>query len=141
MHSRNNDSSSCYGISTISAIIGDTLALSKKEKDMIDRIIDNQIRLENLIVGRLSPGAGLGLRVMREDPFDSPFILSEREHRAMAKRSASAGKRAGTKVKRKVSGYQKEFGKQLKILKKKHPRTKISSLMRKAHIATRRVRK
>lgn len=141
MHSRNNDSSSCYGISIISTIIGDTLALSKKEKDMIDRIIDNQIRLENLIVGRISPAAGLGLRVMREDPFDSPFILSEREHRAMSKRAAGAGKKAGTKVKRKVSGYQKEFGKQLKILKKKHPRTKISSLMRKAHIATRRVRK
>ena len=108
---------------------------------MIDRIIDNQIRLENLIVGRISPAAGLGLRVMREDPFDSPFILSEKEHRAMSKRSATAGKKAGTKARRKVSGYQKEFGKQLKILKKKHPRTKISTLMKRAHIATRRIRK
>ena len=108
---------------------------------MIDRIIDNQIRLENLIIGRISPIAGLGTRIMREDPFDSPFIISEKEHRAMAKRSAAAGKKAGKKVRRKVSGYQKEFGKQLKILKKKHPRTKISKLMRKAHIATRKVRK
>jgi len=108
---------------------------------MIDRIIDRQMQLESLIVGRLSPAAGLGLRVMREDPFDSPFIISEKEHRARSKRSAAAGKRAGTKVKRKVSGYQKEFGKQLKILKKKHPRTKISTLMKRAHIATRKVRK
>lgn len=42
-----------------------------------------------------------------------------------------------TKKKRKVSNYQKEFGKQLKLLKKKHPRTKISNLMGKAHRATR----
>ena len=42
-----------------------------------------------------------------------------------------------TKKKRKVSNYQKEFGKQLKKLKKKHPRTKISKLMGKAHRATR----
>ena len=41
------------------------------------------------------------------------------------------------KKKRKTSNYQKEFGKQLKMLKKKHPRTKISNLMGKAHRATR----
>lgn len=46
-----------------------------------------------------------------------------------------------TRRRRKVSGYQKEFGKQLKKLKKKHPRTKISQLMKRAHIATRKVRK
>lgn len=46
-----------------------------------------------------------------------------------------------TKKKRKVSPYQKEFGKQLKKLKKKHPRTKITRLMKRAHAATRKVRK
>jgi len=45
------------------------------------------------------------------------------------------------KKKRKVSPYQKEFGKQLKKLKKKHPRTKITRLMKRAHAATRKVRK
>ena len=45
------------------------------------------------------------------------------------------------KKKRKVSGYQKEFGRQLKKLKKKHPRTPISKLMKKAHAATRRARR
>jgi hypothetical protein len=39
--------------------------------------------------------------------------------------------------KRKVSKYQKEFGVQLKKLKKKHPRTKITALMTRAHAATR----
>ena len=42
-----------------------------------------------------------------------------------------------TKRKRKVSPYQKEFGKQLKMLKAKHPRTKITRLMKRAHSATR----
>ena len=45
------------------------------------------------------------------------------------------------KKKRKVSKYQKEFGKQLKKLKAKHPRTKITQLMKRAHRATRKVMK
>ena len=46
-----------------------------------------------------------------------------------------------TKKKRKVSKYQKEFGKQLKKLKVKHPRTKITQLMKRAHRATRKALK
>jgi len=46
-----------------------------------------------------------------------------------------------TKKKRKVSKYQKEFGKQLKKLKAKHPRTKITKLMKRAHSATRKALK
>ena len=42
-----------------------------------------------------------------------------------------------SKKKRKVSKYQKEFGKQLKTLKKKFPRTPVTKLMKRAHIATR----
>ena len=44
---------------------------------------------------------------------------------------------ARTKKKRKVSKYQKEFGKQLKMLKAKHPRTPVTRLMKRAHSATR----
>jgi hypothetical protein len=40
------------------------------------------------------------------------------------------------KVKRKVGKYQKVFGKKLKALKAKHPRTAASSLMKKAHRQT-----
>lgn len=43
------------------------------------------------------------------------------------------------KVKRKASKYQREFGIQLKKLKKKHPRTAVRNLMKRAHRATRRV--
>ena len=46
-----------------------------------------------------------------------------------------------SKKKRKVSKYQKEFGKQLKKLKAKHPRTKITRLMKRAHSATRKALK
>jgi hypothetical protein len=45
------------------------------------------------------------------------------------------------KRKRKVSRYQREFGKQLKKLKKKHPRTSIGVLMKRAHRATRKALK
>ncbi|MHA1138560.1 MAG: hypothetical protein ACTSSE_18950 [Candidatus Thorarchaeota archaeon] len=43
-----------------------------------------------------------------------------------------------TKKKRKVSKYQREFGKVLKQLKRKHPRTPVTKLMKKAHRETKR---
>ena len=45
------------------------------------------------------------------------------------------------KKKRKISKYQKEFGRQLKLLKKKFPRTPITKLMKRAHAATRKALK
>ncbi len=50
-------------------------------------------------------------------------------------------KKVITKKKRKVSGYQREVGRQLKALKRKHPRTPVTSLMKKAHRAAKRARK
>ena len=41
------------------------------------------------------------------------------------------------KKKRKVSRYQKEFGRQMKKLKAAHPRTKVTQLMSRGHTATR----
>ena len=43
-----------------------------------------------------------------------------------------------TKAKRRVSSYQRQFGINLKKLKKKHPRTPLSKLMKKAHTMTKR---
>lgn len=40
------------------------------------------------------------------------------------------------KARKKVSAYQKELGRQLEKLKKKHPRTAMKDLMSKAHAAT-----
>jgi len=58
-------------------------------------------------------------------------------------RSRSNVIRVPKKIKktRKVSAYQKRFGINLKKLKKAHPRTNISVLMKKAHRMTRRDRK
>jgi hypothetical protein len=42
---------------------------------------------------------------------------------------------------RKKSKYSKELGRQLKMLKKKHPRTAITKLMKRAHRATRKALK
>ena len=42
---------------------------------------------------------------------------------------------------RKKSKYQRELGRQLKMLKKKHPRTAVTALMKRAHRATRRALK
>jgi hypothetical protein len=85
------------------------------------------------------------MRVAHEDPLNSPLILDREERIALLNETGDTARRTGRKirkkVKRKVSPYQKEFGKQLKILKKKHPRTKISKLMRRAHTATKKVRR
>jgi len=114
------------------------MALTAKEKQMINALVENQIRLEQMIANRAHPLAGLGHRISLEDPFDSPLVFSATEKKRIARRSASAGKRAGTKARRKVSKYQREFGKNLKRLKKKHPRTNISTLMKRSHAATKR---
>jgi len=46
---------------------------------------------------------------------------------------------APAKKKRRVSKYQREFGRQLKKLKAKHPRTPVTRLMKRAHAATKRI--
>ena len=45
--------------------------------------------------------------------------------------------RSAQKKKPKVSKYGKEFGRQLTTLIEKHPRTKVTELMTKAHAKTR----
>ena len=61
------------------------------------------------------------------------LISSERESEgaSLSQRSTK------TKVKRKVSAYQKKYGQMYKKLKKKHPRMKFGVLSKKAHALTR----
>ena len=59
------------------------------------------------------------------------LITSERESEGAREKAKVARK------KKRVSKYSREFGRQLKKLKAKHPRTKVSSLMKRAHRATR----
>jgi len=63
------------------------------------------------------------------------LIGSERESEGATLAAAPKKKR------RKVSKYSREFGIQLKKLIKKHPRSKVTSLMSKAHAKTRRALK
>ena len=105
---------------------------------IIDALIENQLRLERMIADRAHPLAGIGVRVKQSDPLNSPLLFTESERKSLARKVGSSAKKSGQKKRRKVSAYQKEFGSQLKKLKSKHHRTKISSLMRKAHVNTRR---
>lgn len=120
------------------------MALTAKEKRMIADLIDRQMALEQFIATRAHPLAGLGMRLHHDDPLNSPFILDRDERvTALTRASSSAkrtGKRVGSKIRRKrrVSPYQKEFGRQFKAVKKAHPRTKVSVLMKKAHKKTKR---
>jgi hypothetical protein len=59
------------------------------------------------------------------------LIGSERESEGATLEAAPAKKK-----RKKVSKYSREFGIQLKKLIKKHPRTKVTQLMSKAHRAT-----
>lgn len=49
--------------------------------------------------------------------------------------------KAQGRIRRKASAYNIEYAKQYKKLKKKHPRTSFHFLAKKAHIATKKVRK
>jgi len=60
------------------------------------------------------------------------LISSERESEG-----ATLAAEPKKKKKKKVSKYSKEFGIQLSKLIKKHPRTKVTSMMEKAHSKTR----
>ena len=55
--------------------------------------------------------------------------------------SAPGAEMPEPKRKRKKSKYQRELGKQLKMLKKKHPRTAVTRLMKRAHRATKKAMK
>ena len=48
---------------------------------------------------------------------------------------------SGKPKRRKRSKYQRELGRQLKMLKKKHPRTPVTKLMKQAHRATKKALK
>ncbi|GAI79569.1 unnamed protein product, partial [marine sediment metagenome] len=63
---------------------------------------------------------------------------SMRSHQSNRRDSVPIPRGKKVKQTRKVSRYQKVFGKHLKALKKKHPRTQISTLMKRAHKMTKR---
>ena len=59
----------------------------------------------------------------------------------LSKSNISEARDEALKSKKKVIKYQREFGKQLKKLKAKHPKTLAKNLMKRAHTATKRALK
>jgi hypothetical protein len=53
----------------------------------------------------------------------------------------SSSKKKSARKPRAPSAYNKEFSKQMKALKKKHPRTPATKLMKRAHTATKKARR
>lgn len=105
--------------------------------------IGGGLALRRVSMGNALTGFGMGLRLMDmvEDEQGNVYqVVSDTTMpspmRRMDEIPIPSGKK--TKRKRKVSKYQKAFGRNLKSLKKKHPRTSVTKLMKKAHIATRR---
>ena len=66
------------------------------------------------------------------------LITSERESEGASLADREMAQKPKT---RKKSKYGRELGRQLKKLKAKHPRTKITALMKRAHRATKRALK
>jgi len=64
-----------------------------------------------------------------------------KEGRAPRTTASQSSDSPSSKKKRKVSKYHREFGKQMKKLKRAHPRTAMKNLMKRAHRATKRALK
>lgn len=81
--------------------------------------------------------------VMSHGGISSPGIRARSRRAAGRARSLRGPLSPGRapKRRRKVSAYQREFGRQLKRLKKQHPRTPVGKLMKRAHSATKRARR
>jgi len=74
--------------------------------------------IEGILIGR-----GLSQSTAHEVAYSSPV------------------RKTAKKARRKVGKYQRVFGKKLKALKAKHPRTAASTLMKRAHRETKRAMK
>jgi hypothetical protein len=74
--------------------------------------------IEGILIGR-----GLSQSTAHEVAYSAPVRKTEK------------------KVKRKVGKYQRVFGKKLRALKAKHPRTASSTIMKRAHRETKKAMK
>jgi hypothetical protein len=110
--------------------------MAMDERDVIDLLA------RIMIEGRRRTAIGFALDEINQEIDREKSSSSINARRSTGRRRGVRGsEQRKAASKRKVSAYQREFGRQLKKLKKKHPRTKISTLMKKAHRATKKVRK
>jgi hypothetical protein len=101
--------------------------------DVVEQLVRDMQDISTII------GTGAGAVIGGAFGRDTPQLGSTSAGRSamdLYERTQEIFATAPPKKKRKVSKYQKEFGKQFKMLKKAHPRTKPSKLMKKAHSKT-----
>lgn len=96
--------------------------------EMVDIINDPMMRMTRN--GEITRRTGRDV-IRRSGQFARSAILPDLPNTQTRKRKKT----------RKPSKYQRELGRQLKMLKKKHPRTKIINLMKRAHRLTKKALK
>lgn len=103
------------------------------DTEMVEIINDPETKVvDGQVTRRIPTGRDI---IRRSGQFRRDLILPRNSSLNRARNQAKP-KRA-----RKASRYQKELGKQLKKLKKKHPRTAMIKLMKRAHRATKKALK
>lgn len=107
---------------------------------------DNEV--VDLLIKIIIEGRGGGPISPTDDQFgiggkalSSKRAKSRQPRRPGSSFTAAQIRSVAPKKKRKVSAYQKEFGRQMKKLIKAHPRTPRTKLMARAHRATKKARK
>ena len=127
MHSRDNESSKRHGVGVVPAVI----SMAWSDRDVLELVV--AVLAGGRAGGGLPPPPGL---------VDELLGHTRPPRRATRRGRGSRRSRVPVpKSKRKVSAYQREFGRQLKKLKKAHPRTPVTKLMKRAHAATKRARR
>lgn len=94
--------------------------------EMVEIINDPELRMTRN--GEITRRTGRDV-IRRSGQFARSAILPDLPNSQTRKRKKT----------RKRSKYQQELGRQLKMLKKKHPRTKVTALMKRAHRATKKI--
>jgi len=94
-----------------------------------------------LLAEILVAGRGGGPVDLSKPPFTTMTVEGAAKELRRRGRGSRRARLPLPKPKRKVSAYQREFGRQLKKLKRAHPRTPVTKLMKRAHAATKRARR
>ena len=100
-------------------------------------------------MAKLGPAIPTGFGSVLEWLMDNGYMVPPADYLSKPPKKRAAGRTRSPgltrvplpKPQRKVSAYQREFGRQLKKLKRAHPRTPVTKLMKRAHAATKRARR
>lgn len=123
------------------------MPLSPAEIELIKSISARQDQLELILGSAIGGPLGRFGVMVDQEVGRRGFLLNQGNERTNLAAGEFASEAAlqinvkKNKAKRKVSGYQKEFGRQMKGLIKKHPRTPRTKLMSRAHRLTKKIRR